>query len=375
MKIKKLFIFLMLFLLISCQSREMNLDKPGNTDKIQALIDSLRILSKVTGVQFCIIDSVGITKQWTSGFKAKNDNKDLITNEATLRIGSTTKLFTGYLIMKLVQDSLISLDDKLSNWYPDFPNSELITIRNLLMHKSGVVEILQFPKYLMTCVFNPQKNYEINELVGFVASKGTKRAKKPNEIYEYSNTNYILLGAIAEKLYKKDFGQLIASLSKELKLNNTSYITPKTSNSLINGYDKDLIPFPWTYTDKPNNTSWTSLAATSGGIISNANDLCEFFNYYVNGNSLNFYTKSLIFTFEPCKHDDTIEIKGIGLGIFQIKIDGIEYWGHEGQMIGSESLVLYCPLNKMVLCVTGNRSAFKDKYRMISEVNKLYVTE
>lgn len=351
----------------------MTVDMKENTDKVQAIVDSLRILSKVSGVQFCTIDSAGIISQWESGFK--NDNKDLITNEATLRIGSTTKLFTGFLIMKLVQDSVISLEDKLAKWYPGFPYSDQITIRNLLMHKSGVVEILQFPKFLMECVFNPAKTYDINVLIEFIENKGRKKAKEPNGIYQYSNTNYLLLGAIAENLYNKDFGQLIDSLSKELKLNNTSYIAPLTTNSLINGYDKDLIPFPWTYINKPNNTSWTSLAASSGGMISNATDLCKFFNYYIHGNGLNPDTKSLIFEFEPCNHDNSKEIRGIGLGIFKINIDGIEYWGHEGQMIGSESLVLYCPLNKMFFCVTGNRSAFNGKYRMISEVNKLYRTE
>jgi hypothetical protein len=80
--------------------------------------------------------------------------------------------------------------------------------------------------------------------------------------------------------------------------------------------------------------------------------------------------KREIFHFESYKHDGLQEIKGIGLGVFQFEVAGIEYWGYEGQMIGSESLVLYCPRNNTTFCVTGNRSAFKDKYQMISKINE-----
>lgn len=374
MKKKVQIVLVMLFLYTSCQPGETIMESPKNTDKVQTLIDSIRVLNKVSGVQFCTIDSAGIVKQWTSGFK-DNKNEELIANNSSLRIGSTTKLFTAYLIMKLVQDALIDLEDNLAKWYPDFPNAEQISIRNLLMHKSGAVEILKFPKFLMACVFNPTKMYDLNELIAFISNKGQKKAKKPNEIYEYSNTNYILLGGIAEKICQKNFGQLIDSLSNEIKLENTSYVTSKNAATLINGYDKDLIPFPWTYTNKPNNTSWTSLAASSGGIISNAKDLTTFFDYFVNGNGLNSNTKSLIFSFEACNHDNSAEIEGIGLGVFQIRINGLEYWGHEGQMIGSESLVLYCPSTKRVFCVTGNRSAFKGKYQLIAKVNESYLIE
>jgi D-alanyl-D-alanine carboxypeptidase len=365
-------ICLMMFLCTSCHSKENVIDMQARDDKFQIIIDSLRISSRTNGVQFCIIDSLGVTKSWTSGYQDKKNSKHLITNNSTFRIGSTTKLFTGFLIMKLVQESRISLDDKLSNWYPDFPNSDSITIRNLLMHKSGTTEILRFPKFLMECVFTPKKIYVSNDLIQFVASKGLKKATKPNKKYEYSNTNYILLGAIAETIYKKDYQELIDSISGAFSLANTSYIVEKTTNSnLVNGYDKDLIPFPWGYVNQPDNTSWTSLASASGGIISNAKDLCSFFSEDVKGNSFNENIRSEIFHFESCKHDGLPEIKGIGLGIFQFEVDGIEYWGHEGQMIGSESLVLYCPRNKLTFCVTGNRSAFKDKYQMISKINGL----
>jgi D-alanyl-D-alanine carboxypeptidase len=338
---------------------------------VQTMIDSVRQENKVSGIQFCTIDSYGVTTCWTSGY-ADNRNEMPITADATMRIGSTTKLFTGYIIMKLIQDSLIHLGDPLSKWYPDFPNADRITIRNLLMHKSGVMEILRFPKFLLSCVFRPHKVWKVDELIAFISENSKKKAKPPDVAYEYSNTNYILLGAIAEKTRKKEFNALVEEIAGDIPLQSTSYIAfSSNTNHLVNGYDRDFIPFFWGYVAKPDNTSWTSVAAASGGIISNAKDLCVFFDWYANGRGLNQEIKMAIFDFEPCRHPDLPSITGIGLGVFRFNIDGVEYWGHEGQMIGSESLVLYCPANKCTYCVVGNRSAFKGKYEIISRANVL----
>jgi D-alanyl-D-alanine carboxypeptidase len=212
-----------------------------DSSRIKEIIDSARIINKVNGIQLCIIDSLGNKTNFTSGYQNKKDKP--ITSDMILRIGSTTKLFTNYLILKLVQDSVISLNDKLSKWYPGFPNAERITIRNLLMHKSGVAEILRFPEFLMKCSLFPHKLYSIAELIMFLSDKSAKKANQPNIKYEYSNSNYILLGGIAEKIYKAEYKNLIDSLAKKINLPNTSYILPKNKELLVNGYDKDLVPF------------------------------------------------------------------------------------------------------------------------------------
>jgi D-alanyl-D-alanine carboxypeptidase len=357
---------------VFCQLSAANSSPLDHDKSIQEIINSIRTKHKVVGVQFCIIDSLGILNSWTSGY-TDNRKKVPISDKAILRIGSTTKLFTSYLIMKLVQDSLLNLTDKLLIWYPDFPNADQISVRNLLMHKSGVMEILRYPRFLFLGMFQPERKFCLGELISYISEHSRKKAESPNvNKYEYSNTNFLLLGAIAERVYKKDFSSLVNDISNEMALEHIYYIIPNSSNNaLIIGYDKDLIPFPWGYRNRINNTSWTSLAATAGGIISNAEDLCSFFANYVRGNSFIDSIKKSIFSFEPCTHEGSPEITGIGLGVFQMKIDGTEYWGHEGQMIGSESLVMYCPMSKSTFCVTGNRSAFKGKYEIISKVQGL----
>jgi D-alanyl-D-alanine carboxypeptidase len=61
-----------------------------------------------------------------------------MTTEHILRIGSVTKNFTAAIILKLYEQGEISLEDKIHNWFPEYPNSDLITIRQLLNHSSGI---------------------------------------------------------------------------------------------------------------------------------------------------------------------------------------------------------------------------------------------
>jgi hypothetical protein len=63
-------------------------------------------------------------------------------------------------------------------------------------------------------------------------------------------------------------------------------------------------------------------------------------------------------SFSPCKFPDGPEIDGVGLGLFRFHLDGREYWGHEGLMIGSQSIVLHCPVTGLTMALIGNSSRF-----------------
>ena len=116
------------------------------------------------------------------------------TADTKFRIGSVTKQFTAACILQLVEAGKLSLDDKLSKFYPDFPKGDSVTIHMLLNHTSGIasytdqkdfmnVATLSWPKDSMIAYF---KNKPYN------FSPGTKWA--------YNNSGYFLLGCIIEKV-------------------------------------------------------------------------------------------------------------------------------------------------------------------------------
>jgi CubicO group peptidase (beta-lactamase class C family) len=131
------------------------------------------------------------------------------------RIGSTTKSFTATALLQLVDQGLISLDDTVAKWLPDLavPNGGTITVRHLLEMRSGLRDYLavasksiagttvlqewsNFDNIAGTGVYG-DANYSPTDLVN-AASKRTPYFE-PGTAMRYSNTNYVLLGLIAEK--------------------------------------------------------------------------------------------------------------------------------------------------------------------------------
>src|SRR5690606_23391820 len=155
-----------------------------NTEKLDSLFTILEDNNKTMGS--AVVSKEGKTIYSNSIGYAYF--KDSIKNSAKTkyRIGSITKMFTATLIFRLVDAGTINLDDKLSEFFPEIPNSEKITIANLLNHTSGLFSINAAED------FNPYLAQTHEQMVNKMAS--FKPVFIPNTKVEYSNTNFILLG-------------------------------------------------------------------------------------------------------------------------------------------------------------------------------------
>ena len=109
-------------------------------------------------------------------------------------IGSMTKQFTAMAIMQLNEKDLLNVEDKVSKYLPDLPNGDLITIHNLLTHTSGLVNYTNLNEFLGLDLDNKDPMVAVNLI------KDMPLEFKPGEEFRYSNTNYVLLGIIIEKV-------------------------------------------------------------------------------------------------------------------------------------------------------------------------------
>jgi CubicO group peptidase (beta-lactamase class C family) len=245
--------------------------------------------------------------------------------EHILRVGSITKSFTAVIILKLVEEGNLSLDDPLSRWFPDFPNAESITIRQLLNHTSGIPEII--PKILMKSII-PSTFWQTQKLVEIASRE--KPLFIPGSAFSYSNTNYILLGLIAEKVTSKTAVELLHEIIIDpLSLKHTFFVPYKqTPAALVPGWDRDLSHFPGMLDIGVKNTSWATGAYTSGALISNASDLATFFEDLFNGYLLSPAMVKEMTTFIDAPNPGFSEQTGYGLGLMQLDIDGHELVGH-----------------------------------------------
>ena len=140
------------------------------------------------------------------------------TPETKFRLGSITKQFTSTAIMQLQEKGLLNVNDPIKKYITDYPNGEKITIRHLLTHTSGIPSFTSFPDYRETMMLLSPVEKTIERF------KDKPLEFTPGEKYKYSNSGYILLGYIVEKVSKKPYEEYLKeNIFQPLNMTNTGY--------------------------------------------------------------------------------------------------------------------------------------------------------
>lgn len=264
----------------------------------------------------------------TAGY-ADKVNKTPMRASDIFPIGSTTKSYTAVLIMRLVEQQKITLDDPVSKYLPGLlPDGKRITIRELLSHTSGLYDFLEDP----TCKA-PYLQGELGfawaprQLVGFATSHPLLFA--PGTQFSYSNTNYIVLALLAERVGGEPYDeQLRDYIFGPLKLSHTSL--PAGNNPLpdVHGYvglgahGKSASAAPIDSAALSPSFAWSA-----GGIRATAEDLADFYR--------GLFTGKLLPIAQVAAMEDTKATGGqYGLGIFPTGGNAF-IWGADTQAINT----------------------------------------
>ena len=184
--------------------------------KMDEYLNLLESKDKVMGTVSIFKDGKEVYTKSMGYASVENSIKN--TSSTKYRIGSITKTYTATVIMKLVEDKKLSLETTIDKFFPEIKNSNKITIEMLLRHRSGIVNLTNVPEY------NDYMYTKVSqeEMIKKITALGS--SFNPNEKFEYSNSNYILLGVIAEKTTKKGLGQLYTEyIMKPLGIKNEFY--------------------------------------------------------------------------------------------------------------------------------------------------------
>jgi len=159
------------------------------------------------------------------GYGKANYNKNIINKPQTVfEIASLTKQFTATAILMLQENKLLSVQDSISKYIPDYPNGDNITIYNLLTHTSGIPDYLDY----IASVESEGSTYTPEELVEFFKNEPTNFS--PGTSFDYSNSNYTLLGYIIEKVSNMSYENYIEkNILAPLNLSNTGFINNKSN--------------------------------------------------------------------------------------------------------------------------------------------------
>jgi len=156
--------------------------------------------------------------------------------DMVFRIGSITKQFTAVAILMLVEQGKLSLNDSISKFLPDYPTQgHVITVEHLLTHTSGIKNYTDMPEWLSLW----RKDFTVEELITFFKDQPMDFA--PDTRWAYSNSGYILLGAIIEKVSSQTYEQFIQqNIFTPLGMKQSYYdSTSRVILRRVAGYGKD----------------------------------------------------------------------------------------------------------------------------------------
>lgn len=305
--------------------------KNKNRKKLNAFFNTIASINKGMGSISFFQDSEEIYHK-TIGFS--NVKNQIKSNKRTkYRIGSITKTFTATIIIQLVDEGKLSLETKLATFFPEIPNASNITIESLLRHRSGLYDITNqedFANWMEKPQTQEQMVYRIikNGIIFNV-----------NEQMEYSNTNYILLSYIAEKIEGNTFDKILLSrIIEPCDLKDTYFGGEiKNENNEAFSYSMENEWKLATETDM-------SVPMGAGGIISTPTDVNIFYDQLFNGNLISDSSRLAM----------TDIIDGWGMGLSQFPFPNKLAYGHPGSIDGFSSIVVYFPKEKLGITYIAN---------------------
>jgi D-alanyl-D-alanine carboxypeptidase len=331
--------------------------------KIKSFVDSLRIAGNLPGLSISIITEENAPINFSSGFSDKEANTPLKPSDKFLQ-GSVGKTYVAAVALKLVESGKLKLEEKALtylghyNWFTRIPNANDVTVKMLMNHTSGIMRYEFKEQFTTDLTKAPTKTWKPEELLHYVLDE--QPSFNAGEGWEYSDTNYILLGMIIEKITGQPYYSI---LQKEfltpLKLSNTFPSDKINLPGLTQAYAGIDNPFGGQDRVVKDNGDFIinpQFEWTGGGIYSTTEDLVRWGKQLYGGQVLNSKSMSLMLDGVPAKLGPNAKY-GLGVIIRQTPM-GVAY-GHSGFFPGFLTELIYFPEHQVCVALQTNSSDFK----------------
>lgn len=161
------------------------------------------------------VDDVGISLYVTDGSRsfsgfaglANRREQAFVRQDTQFRVGSHTKTVVAVIAMQLVDEGQLSLSDSFGKYFPQYSRFADVSLGELLGMRSGISEYLRSPWGLWSFATAPKQPRKIDELLSFIRDENLEFV--PGSACRYSNSNYLAVGMILEKITGKSVAQLI----------------------------------------------------------------------------------------------------------------------------------------------------------------------
>jgi len=271
--------------------------------------------------------------------------KKPVTKDTKFRIGSVTKQFTAAAILKLQEKGLLSVNDKLSKYIPDFPRGNEVTIHHLLTHTSGIHSYTGKPEFINRVT----QTISEDSLISFF--KYDAYDFNPGENFMYNNSGYFLLGYIIGKVSGMPYGEYLKkTFFDPLEMKNTGlhYAGIKLENE-AHGYATNN----GKYEEALNwDMSW---AGAAGALYSTLEDLDKWNNALYSGKVLSESSMKSALTVVQLKNGAKPQMN-YGYGLITGNYRGLDIIQHSGGLHGFLTQLVYFPKQKMTVVMYSNNA-------------------
>ncbi|WP_316832992.1 serine hydrolase domain-containing protein [Pedobacter aquatilis] len=307
--------------------------------KMDSLIRAYAAINKFNG-------NVVITQYGKTIFEGSYGYRDIakkikLSRDDTFQIASLTKTFTAVLILRLIEDKKLTLDTRLTDFFPTIHPEKNITIAHLLNHSSGIREVLRNESFKERIITGMKTDRE--ELVAYFSTQALDF--EPGSAFSYSNSGYDLLGFIAERVTGMDYGNAVRRyLFNPLGMTASGFDYARFKGA------KKTVPYQYISTRRQElapiwDWSWTG---ASGGLYTNMADLLKWNNALKENKIIS--ANSLEHSYIPIKGD-------YGLGWFIEDYYGKKVAYHPGNLEGATSYFGRIPQDDICIIMLTNQTS------------------
>ena len=269
---------------------------------------------------FAVVDAVGNTTIGTSG---GDTDGNAPTADDVFRVGSITKVLTSVAVLSLVEDGVVDLDAAASDYINRVAVPDGVTVRDLLQHTSGIFNYTDSDSFFADVFADPDRTWIPEDVVEIVSDEPT--LFEPGSEFNYSNTNFILLGLLIEEVTGEAYDQVVRKRILDPLDMSSTYLAGFENGPPV------FHPYEHLGTGVMDYTAVATSAWAAGAMVSSAGDLHLLFTALFNDEIVQ---SDLV--------DEMIDGEEYGLGLDLTEADQGLY-GHGGGIPGYRTFVLHSP--------------------------------
>ena len=327
--------------------------------RLQPALDSLRVALRFPGATLALALPDGRTVALATGHADTARKVPLRTTDLLLQ-GSVGKTYVSAVAMQLVAEGRLDLDAPLARWFgsePWFdrlPNARDITVRHLMTHTSGLVRYEFDPRATAVLRAEPMKTWTPLDRLQYLF--GTRAPFAAGQGWDYSDTNYIVLGMIIERITGRPYyAELLRRVLVPLGLTHTVPSDRPDIAGLANGYagpKNDLGGYDASVDAAGRLRVNPQFEWTGGGIASTTEDLARWGKLLYEGRAFDTtLVRRMVDAAVPARLGANVKY---GLGVMVRPTALGETWGHSGFFPGYATELLYFPGLKIAAAIQVN---------------------